>query len=703
VKSVKLSVKIIGGFGLILLLMILVMGVYQFSSSNSSSGFTGLINGDVAVLNHAGQTNSFMLQARRDEKDFILRHDLKYLDKHAKSVNGLIDNAEIVQKLEEGLGNAQMAAEAAEIIALAKEYQKNFQGLVAAQERAGLDPNSGLQGEFRSAAGIMNKAMPEHDIDNLLIALLQVRRYEKDFLRTVDDQKKNDGYKGKLNNALAHYEALLNNSSCDPVAKNSQQKALATYTTASGPWMAARTKSERDRLYQAMRTSSHDVEAAINSVRVSGATAMMLDIRKHEKDYLLRGDKEYVENVHKAIAKLHTSIKDAGILQEHVEATNKQLDLYQKAFDGLVAENDRIESAMALMRNAVHKIEPLIEEIHIKASKDTQSSTQQITSQSASMSRLAIIAGIITLLIGMALSFFISRSITGPIKKTVQWLTSGAEQVSAASSQVSSASQDLASGASEQAAAIEETSASMNELSAMTRQNADNASQADLLMGEVSKTIQGTNQSMEEMRESMDEISSASEATSKIIKTIDEIAFQTNLLALNAAVEAARAGEAGAGFAVVADEVRNLAMRATEAAKNTAELIEGTVLKVNSGKEIVAKTTAAFKEVAENSTKVGTLVGEIATASQEQAEGIAQINQAISQMDSVTQRNASTAEESASASEELNAQAESMMDAVKDLKDIVDGGVNSESGSATQPLPGRQTSQLKLTDHTFDG
>jgi len=696
VKSVKLSIKIIGGFGLILLLMVLVMGIYQFSSSKSSTGFTGLINGDVAVLNHVGETNSFMLQARRDEKDFIMRQDRKYLDKHAKSVNGLIENAEIVQKLEESLGNVQMSAEAAEIIILAKEYQKNFQGLVAAQERAGLDHNSGLQGAFRSAAGIMSEAMPEHDIDNLLIDLLQVRRYEKDFLRTVGDQKKNDGYKGKLNKALAHYEALLNNSSCDPVAKTRQQQALATYKAAAGPWMAAKTKSERDRLYQAMRTSSHDVEAAINSVRVSGVTAMMLDIRKEEKDYLLRGDKKHVENTHKAIAKLRSAFETAGILQEHVEATNEQLDLYKKAFDGLVTENDRIEAATAQMRDAVHKIEPLIEEIHLKASKDTQSSTNQITSLSASMSRLAIMAGITTLLFGMVLSFFISRSITGPIKKTVQWLTSGAEQVSAASFQVSSASQDLANGASEQAAAIEETSAAMNEMSAMTKHNADNASQANTLMGEVSKTIQGTNQSMEEMSKSMDEISSASEATSKIIKTIDDIAFQTNLLALNAAVEAARAGEAGAGFAVVADEVRNLAMRATEAAKNTAELIEGTVLKVNSGKAIVGKTTEAFKEVAENSTKVGTLVGEIATASQEQSEGINQINQAISQMDSVTQRNASTAEESAAASEELSAQAESMMDAVKDLEDIVEGGATSGSTSTTKTLAGNHESQFKL-------
>ena len=147
-------------------------------------------------------------------------------------------------------------------------------------------------------------------------------------------------------------------------------------------------------------------------------------------------------------------------------------------------------------------------------------------------------------------------------------------------------------------------------------------------------------------------ISKASEETSKIIKTIDEIAFQTNLLALNAAVEAARAGEAGAGFAVVADEVRNLAMRAAEAAKNTADLIEGTVKKVQDGSLLVATTNDAFSQVKESTTQVGNLVSEITEASKEQSSGIEQVNIAISEMDKVVQQNAANAEE-------MNAQARS--------------------------------------------
>jgi methyl-accepting chemotaxis protein len=297
---------------------------------------------------------------------------------------------------------------------------------------------------------------------------------------------------------------------------------------------------------------------------------------------------------------------------------------------------------------------------------------------------IIIIAGI-ALLLGASVAFFITRGVTKTIGRVVEGLTEASDQVATASAQVSSSSQQLAEGSSEQAASIEETSSSLEEMASMTKQNAGNANQANQLMATTKETVSRASQTMNNLTISMNEISKASEDTSKIIKTIDEIAFQTNLLALNAAVEAARAGEAGAGFAVVADEVRNLAMRAAEAAKNTANLIEGTVKRVKEGSELVEKTDKEFREVAASVGKSGELVGEISAASQEQAQGIAQVNKAVSEMDKVVQQNSANAEETASASEEMSAQAERMKEFVEELVVLMEGGNGKRTMSDVGP------------------
>lgn len=300
-----------------------------------------------------------------------------------------------------------------------------------------------------------------------------------------------------------------------------------------------------------------------------------------------------------------------------------------------------------------------------------QLSTKDMKNQTRISIRLIFGGVVLALFIGIFYAVFAIRRIVGRLQSVIKGVSQGAGQVASASSLVSSASQQLAEGSTEHAASLEETSSSLEQMAAMTRQNADNAAQANQLMLDTSIVAEQANQSMVSLTASMSEISRASEETQKIIRTIDEIAFQTNLLALNAAVEAARAGEAGAGFAVVADEVRNLAMRAAEAANNTATIIEGTTKKVTEGSSLVEVTNDKFRHVTSTVKKSGELVGEIAAASHEQAQGIEQINRAVSEMDKVIQRNAATVEETASAAEEMHAQAGRLTEFIADLAALV--------------------------------
>jgi methyl-accepting chemotaxis protein len=334
------------------------------------------------------------------------------------------------------------------------------------------------------------------------------------------------------------------------------------------------------------------------------------------------------------------------------------------------AETQILGPVTDAMRKAVPMLNQLVEIKQAETIREVKISDQR----GKFVELLAMIAAVLGVALAMGLGIVISRGINRNLTRISLGMSEGADEVASASGQVASASQSMAEGASEQAATIEETSSSMEEMASMTRQNAENAGNADGLMRDTIQVMASANGTMTRLTQSMDEISKASEETSKIIKTIDEIAFQTNLLALNAAVEAARAGEAGAGFAVVADEVRNLAMRAAEAAKNTAQLIEGTVKKVNDGAKLVSDTSVAFAKVGESAEKVGTLVSEITQASREQSGGIDQVNIAVSEMDKVVQQNAATSEQTASAAEEMNAQAEQLREYVAELVQMVTGG-----------------------------
>ena len=297
----------------------------------------------------------------------------------------------------------------------------------------------------------------------------------------------------------------------------------------------------------------------------------------------------------------------------------------------------------------------------------------EILANSASATSGVIIGVLVALALGTGIAFFIIRGTTRTLRQVADSLNEGSDQVASAANQVSASSQTLAEGASEQAASLEETSASLEEMSSMTKKNAEHAQSAKNLASETRVAADAGTTDMHEMNEAMSAIKTSSDNIAKIIKTIDEIAFQTNILALNAAVEAARAGEAGMGFAVVAEEVRSLAQRSAQAAKETAEKIEDSIQKSAHGVQISSKVGERLQSIATRTKQVDELIGEIATASAEQTQGIQQVNITVSQMDKVTQTNAAGAEEGASAAEELSSQAAVLKESISQLLQLVGG------------------------------
>lgn len=497
------------------------------------------------------------------------------------------------------------------------------------------------------------------------------------------------------------------------------KEKVATKDAVRASWNLGDSQVAIENLQQQLKVNNADPAVRLLLAEVINKT---INIRYSVRGLLLSKDRASEDSLLKAVQETQDEAKNLNAL-----LLPEQQAVLAPLISALTTYKDRVVGYLNAYDDEKKASESLSSKAAVTSKVVIDIASQQLSGMSQGVKRgqlVLAIATVVVLLLGVLISWWISRQITRPLNTTlvsaeriakgdltgiqttprtdelgqlmnavanmsdnlrnmIGEIRLGVSQVSHAAAEISAGNTDLSSRTEQQAAAVEETAASMEQLSSTVKQNADNAHHASKLASEASQTAQVGGKQVNDVVATMEQISNSSKRIAEITSVINGIAFQTNILALNAAVEAARAGEQGRGFSVVASEVRSLAQRSAQAAKEIEGLIAESVDRVKSGAKLVENTGNTMQDIVKSVTNVRDIMGEIASASDEQSRGITQISQAIVEMDSTTQQNAALVEQSAAAADSLEDQATILTQAVEAFR----LSANETSNKSGQLMP----------------
>ncbi len=683
-KRLNLGVKLIGGFGAVLSLFILVMAIYHLAVTNTTTNFKDLMDSEIKIVQHALKVESYLHQCRSEEKDFIASLDLKHQKQLNAKVNILIQETKQLENLAKLAGNTEASKKAKLIIKNITDYKNNFTKVVEANMRKGLDEQSGLRKKFSIVITKFMDDISQLDVGDYYIEMLTLQKHEKNYLFVKD----NKSYK-KVLKQIKEFDRFFNRTDSNAVKEltvNLLKDSIPEYKNIFTKFVKSGNISTENELYDDMVTSTEEIIEFLNSTYLKNAKAYLLSIRFHEKNYMLTPSKKFANNTRKAIKELETEYDNStNIEPDFIQQGKTNIKHYTKLFEQLVLENIQIMELMAQMNSSVNKIIPLVESLSKSATKSASTKIDAVESAVKKKISIALLIGLSAIILGMLLAWVITKSITKPITKAVEFaktmsqgnlsqklditgkdeiailaealngmttnlntmfrdIATEVNDLSGSSSMLSDISTEMLEGAEKTTTKANLVSEASETVNTNTTSIASTMEKAADQIGNIASTTEEMNATINEITtktgearqisdsavkqavnttDKMEELNVAAIDIGNVIETITKISEQTNLLALNATIESARAGEAGKGFAVVASEIKSLALQTAGEASEISNKIEGM-------QSITKTAIVEINQITDIINQVNNIVTYIATAMDEQSKTTGDISENIS-------------------------------------------------------------------------